>query len=96
MDLTRDRVSWAEIVEHNTPEWPRLTSPGRDALAQTLALAAKPDEQAAKQTAAPPVAFTPGSVELPPRNAADIAWSEYNHHWAGLIVCAAGLLARLN
>ena len=27
------------------------------------------------------------------RNAEDIAWSEYNHHWAGLIVVAIGLLA---
>jgi putative copper resistance protein D len=24
---------------------------------------------------------------------ADIAWSEYNHHWAGMVVLAAGLLA---
>ncbi len=26
----------------------------------------------------------------------DIAWSEYNHHWAGLFVVAIGLLALLN
>ena len=41
-------------------------------------------------------AFVPGSGELPPRNAADIAWSEYNHHWAGLIVLTAGLLALIS
>nr|WP_294546429.1 CopD family protein [uncultured Rhodopila sp.] len=94
-DLTRDRVSWAEIVERNTPEWPRLSSPDHDALALP-ALQARLDDQAAKQKAAPQVAFTPGAGELPPRNAADIAWSEYNHHWAGVIVCAVGLLALLN
>ncbi|MGC4051641.1 MAG: hypothetical protein QM757_19995 [Paludibaculum sp.] len=31
-----------------------------------------------------------------PRNADDIAWSEYNHHWAGLFVLAIGILALLN
>lgn len=33
---------------------------------------------------------------MPPRNAEDIAWSEYNHHWSGLLVVAIGLLALLN
>ena len=95
VDLTQDRVSWAEIVERNTPEWPRLSSPDHDALALP-ALQAKLDEQAARQKAAPQVAFTPGAGELPPRNADDIAWSEYNHHWAGVVVCVVGLLALLN
>jgi putative copper resistance protein D len=30
-----------------------------------------------------------------PRNAADIAWSEYNHQWAGFFVLAIALLALL-
>ena len=38
----------------------------------------------------------PGSGDLPPRNAADIAWSEYNHHWSGLFVLAIGVLSLLN
>jgi putative copper resistance protein D len=38
----------------------------------------------------------PGDGVLPERNAADIAWSEYNHHWAGLFVVLIGLLALLN
>ncbi len=37
----------------------------------------------------------PGGGELPPRNAYDIAWSEYNHHWAGLVVVVIGLVALL-
>jgi putative copper resistance protein D len=95
VDLTRDRVSWAEIVERNTPEWPRLSSPGHDVLALP-ALQAKLDAEAAAKKGAPQVAFVPGGGELPPRNAEDIAWSEYNHHWAGLFVAGVGLLALLN
>jgi putative copper resistance protein D len=95
VDLTQDRVSWQEIVERNTPEWPRLSSPSHDDLALP-ALQAKLDAEAAAKKAAPPVAFVPGAGDLPPRNADDIAWSEYNHHWAGLVVLVVGLLALLN
>ncbi|MDR3531888.1 MAG: CopD family protein [Rhodopila sp.] len=95
VDLTQDRVTWQEILDRNTPVWPRLSSPDHDALALP-ALQAQLDIEAAKKKAAPQAAFTPGAGDLPPRNAADIAWSEYNHHWAGLIVVAVGLLALLN
>ncbi len=95
IDLTQDRVAWHEIVERNTPEWPRLTSPEHDKLALP-ALQAKLDAEAAHHRATPQAAFVPGSGDLPPRNAADIAWSEYNHHWSGLIVLAIGLLSLLN
>ncbi len=95
VDLRQDRVSWQEIEERNIPQWPRLISPDRDVLALP-ALQAKLDAEAAAKKAAAPAAFVPGSGELPPRNADDIAWSEYNHHWAGLIVIAIGLLALLN
>jgi copper resistance protein D len=95
IDLTQDRVSWQEVVERNLPEWPRLASPDHDKLALP-ALQAKLDAEAAHHTAAPQVALVPGSGALPPRNAADIAWSEYNHHWSGLVVLAIGLLALLN
>lgn len=95
VDLTQDRVSWQEIVERNTPQWPRLSSPDHDDLALP-ALQAKLDVEAVAKKAAPQAAFIPGGGELPPRNADDIAWSEYNHHWAGLVVVAVGLLALLN
>ncbi len=48
-----------------------------------------------RRTRRPPASI-PGSGELPPRNAEDIAWSEYNHHWAGLFVLLLGGLALLN
>jgi putative copper resistance protein D len=95
VDLTQDRVTWQEIAERNTPAWPRLTSPSHDDLALP-ALQAKLDAEAVAKKAKPQVAFVPGAGELPPRNADDIAWSEYNHHWAGLIVVMVGLLALLN
>ncbi len=95
VDLTQDRVSWQEIVERNTPEWPRLNSPDHDSLALP-SLQAKLDAEARAKQAAPQVAFIPGAGDLPPRNADDIAWSEYNHHWSGLFVVAVGLLALLN
>jgi len=38
----------------------------------------------------------PGAGILPPRNADDIAWSEYNHHWAGVLVILIGALALLH
>ncbi len=95
VDLTDDRATWAEIVERNTPTWPRLVSPDHDTLALP-ALQARLDAEAAGRKETPQAAFVPGSGELPPRNAADIAWSEYNHHWAGLFVVLVAVLALLN
>jgi putative copper resistance protein D len=95
VDLTNDRVTWAEIVERNTPVMPRLVSPDHDALALP-ALQSKLDAEAAAQKTEAAPAFVPGSGELPVRNAADIAWSEYNHHWAGIFVVIIGVLGLLN
>lgn len=96
IDLTQDRASWSEIVARDfTPRMPRLVSPDHDALA-IPALQQKLDAEAAAGRAKPLPAFIEGAGELPPRNAADIAWSEYNHHWAGFFVIAIGLLGLLN
>jgi putative copper resistance protein D len=95
VDLTLDRVTWREVVARNTPVWPRLSSPDHDALALP-ALQAQLDAEAAAHAGKPLPAFIPGAGELPIRNAADIAWSEYNHHWAGIFVVLIGLLALLN
>jgi putative copper resistance protein D len=95
VDLQQDRVTWAEIAERNTPQWPRLRSSEHDALALP-ALQAQLDREAAQQRRAASPAFVPGSGELPVRNAADVAWSEYNHHWAGLFVTLIGVLGLLH
>ncbi len=94
VDLAKDRVTWSEIVERNQPRMPRLVSPDRDALALPT-LQAKLDQEGAAARLAPQAAFVPGSGELPARNAADVAWSEYNHHWSGLFVALIGALGLL-
>lgn len=86
VDLPRDRASFAEIVERLTPRWPiRLDSPDHATLSVARPMPAPSAE-------APAVAAT---VIVAPRNAEDIAWSEYNHHIAGLFVLAMGFLALL-
>jgi putative copper resistance protein D len=94
IDLTRDRVSLPEITERLVPQWPALTSPSRETLAfyeeqKTLAEEKADDKPATLQ------AYVPGSGAPLPRNAQDIAWSEYNHHIAGLIVLVMGILVLL-
>jgi putative copper resistance protein D len=96
IDLTTDRATWHEIVERDlSPKLPRLTSPDHAGLA-IPALQAKLNAEAAARAAEPGAAFVEGSGEIPPRNAADIAWSEYNHHWAGFFVLVIGILALMN
>ena len=92
VDLTQDRASLHEIVERLTPQFPiRLTSPDHDALSIPM-LQAKIAAADAQRLQAPQ-AYVPGEGILLPRNAEDIAWSEYNHHWAGIFVALIGLLA---
>ncbi len=94
VDLTEDRVTLAELIERNTPRMPRWESPDRDTLA-IPALQARLDREAQATATRPPAAYVPGSGVLVPRNAADIAWSEYNHQWSGFFVLAIALLALL-
>jgi putative copper resistance protein D len=94
IDLTRDRVSLTEIAQRLVPQWPSLTSPSRDSLAfyeerKTLA------EEKAENQPLTLQAYVPGAGIPLPRNAHDIAWSEYNHHWAGMIVLVMGALVLL-
>jgi copper resistance protein D len=96
VDLTADRATWAEVVARDfSPQAPRLQSPDHDLLG-IPALQIELDKQAAARAAQPRAAFVEGSGDLPPRNAADIAWSEYNHNWSGIFVLAIGILATLN
>lgn len=98
IDLPDDRVSWADIAERFTPAAPRLSSPDHRDLAipalQARLDAEWRDREQAQSTR--PRAFNPGEGLLPPRNANDIAWSEYNHHWSGLLVLLVGFAALLD
>lgn len=97
-DLTDDRVTWQEITTRFTPAAPRLTSPNHEDLAIPALQAQLDAEHQAQQqrNTERPQAFTPGEGLLPPRNAQDIAWSEYNHNWSGIVVLLVGLAALLD
>ncbi|MBY0337813.1 MAG: copper resistance protein [Acetobacteraceae bacterium] len=96
VDLPDDRASWAEVVERFTPELPRLSSPSHADLAIPALQSRLDAEWQQRQDAPRPQAFIPGEGFLPPRNAYDMAWSEYNHHMAGFIVLLVGLFALLD
>lgn len=82
-DVTaQDRLTAHEIYVRLHPEVPRMSSPPLAALTPPSSLAvAVQDSQ---------FVATVGSDDT------DRAWSEYNHHWAGLIVLIAGVLALLS
>ena len=94
IDLTRDRVTLAEIGQRLTPRLPSLTSPSRDTLAFYEEQATL-DQEKVEHVAPTLQAYVPGSGVPLPRNAQDIAWSEYNHHIAGAIVLLMGILVLL-
>lgn len=93
IDLRDDRVTYAEIVARFTPASPRLVSPDPATLAIASLQARLDAERQAGSESTRARAFVPGGGALPPRNAQDIAWSEYNHHWAGLLVMLMGFAA---
>jgi putative copper resistance protein D len=95
VDLKQDRVTWDQLVERMTPEVPRLTSPDHDTLAIPQLEARLAAAREAGATGSLPTAYVPGAGVIVPPTAADLAWSEYNHHWAGILVLAIGLLALL-
>jgi putative copper resistance protein D len=76
---TPDRVSMQVIAARMRPEIPRMDSPGASQLTPPTSI-----ETAVRETE-----FQANGAS----DATDRKWSEYNHHWAGLIVLAAGLLA---
>jgi copper resistance protein D len=93
VDLRDDRVTWAELVARFTPASPRLVSPEHATLAIPALQASLDAEQQSGSESTRARAYVPGGGALPPRNAEDIAWSEYNHHWAGVLVMLMGFAA---
>jgi copper resistance protein D len=93
VDLTQDRVTWQEIAMRYAPRMPRFSSPDLNELSEPSKQMYK---RAAEEGHALPAAFVPGQSESHPSKASDIAWSEYNHNWAGLIVLFMGFLALLS
>ncbi len=93
VDLSEDRVTYSEFVDRFRPALPRLVSPDPKSLAIPELQARLDAEWEAGVASTRVRAFEPGDGSLPPRNAQDIAWSEYNHHWAGVLVALMGLAA---
>jgi copper resistance protein D len=79
IDLVKERLTLPEITARLRWETPRLTSPPVAALVPPTTL----------QQAVQDARFgKPAQSDINDR-----AWSEYNHHWAGLVVLLAGALA---
>jgi copper resistance protein D len=77
-----DQVSPQVIAARMYPQLPRLQSPAASQLTPPTAIETAVRENEFKANG--------GSDDT------DRKWSEYNHHWAGLVVLAAGLLALLS
>jgi copper resistance protein D len=92
-DLTQDRVTLYEIAKRYAPRLPRLSSPDVNQLAGSSKEIRRRAEAEGRKL---PSAFVPGADPLSVNTPADIAWSEYNHSWAGVFVLMTGLLALLS
>jgi putative copper resistance protein D len=88
VDLVADRVPLSVILERLSPRWPGFDTPPVSSLSPPTPLGSDPSANGPTSLQS----FVPGT-SYSPNTPDDIAWSEYNHHWAGLIVLAAGLLA---
>jgi putative copper resistance protein D len=93
VDLQEDRVSMQQIVERFGPRMPRFTSPDLKEISESTNEIMKRAAAAGKPL---PAAFVPGQSGIGTNTAADIAWSEYNHNCAGLVVFLMGFLALLS
>lgn len=84
VDLIQNRVTLPEIATRMKPHWPRLETPPISAMpaVQPLGLAMRQE------------AMSPEEIQHA-NNRVEQAWSEYNHHWAGIIVLLAGAFAVL-
>src|SRR5277367_1040498 len=91
VDLKTDRVSAQEISARLAPHTPRLASPAVQDLPEDIYAAEVKSFVGTLSSAS----FVPGQAGMRPNTPAEKSWSEYNHHWAGLVVLAIGLLAFL-
>jgi putative copper resistance protein D len=84
VDLVQNRLTLPEISARMTPRWPGFSTPSVRALPPVQSM------KAAIQT----YALSPDDAKSA-NNKMEQEWSDYNHHWAGIIVLLAGLLAML-
>jgi putative copper resistance protein D len=81
-ETPQDTLTGHQVVERMEWRWPSFHTPAFSQLAPPTPLSVAVRE----------ATYTGGSAS----DANDRAWSEYNHHWAGLIVLATGALALIS
>jgi len=91
VDLPNDTVQPSHILARLQPKWPLLRSPDLAALSTRLPGHNYSADDPTRKT----IAYTSEGSPLSLRSINDSKWSEYNHHWMGLIVLGMGLLALL-
>lgn len=89
-DLTHDRVTGTEIIARMSPQSPRFASPSVQELPEDAYAAQKKAFEVGPLSTE---SYVPGQTGTRPNTPAEKAWSEYNHHWAGIVVLSMGLLA---
>ena len=90
VDLPNDRVTLSTIARRVSPEIPRMRTPPLSSLSPSTRQIwnqQHPRGSSNNET------YIPGQEDYVPPTEGDIAWSEYNHHWAGLVVLVMGALA---
>jgi len=90
IDLTKNRVSLSTIARRMAPQVPRMSTPPLSTLSPSTRELWKRQHSSNVDTIQ---TYIPGQEPSVPPTEGDIAWSEYNHHWAGLIVLVMGVLA---
>jgi putative copper resistance protein D len=93
VDLTQDRVTLHQIATRYASRMPRLSSPNLAQISGSSKELRRRAEAEGRKLAA---AFVPGADPLSVNTSDDIAWSEYNHNWAGIFVFLTGFLALLS
>jgi len=91
VDMVNDTVEASHIWARFRPEWPRLRSPEAAALSTRHPGQVISPLDPTRQI----IAYNSEGSPLSVRVLNDRKWSEYNHHWMGLIVIAMGVLAVL-
>jgi putative copper resistance protein D len=90
VDLVGARLSVSEIAERFTPRWPRLKTPSVAELSPPTPLTTEEAQRFGRT-----LSYTPGT-RYEPASPADVAWSEYNHNWAGIWVLLMSVLALIS
>jgi putative copper resistance protein D len=91
VDVQSDTVTLQQIGARFVPAWPRWESPDTTQLSTIMPGQAISPTDPSRM----PTLVTSDGLPVSIRVLADMKWSEYNHHWMGLIVIAMGALALL-